>query len=173
MPSVVWLQVGRVDGDVEIHIIDEIIHQTNIKTEELAEKILAKGYPTMQYFCDPAGVGMQSTSGIGDIEVFKRYGIFPRFRTDKVSRNIPSGIDLVRSFVENAEKKARLYVNESCKGVIEDFENYRYPEKRDNQTLKDEPLKDGRHDHGMDAIRYFFINKFPIKKREVLEISRW
>ena len=173
MPSVVWLQVGKVDGDVEIHIIDEVIHDTNIKTEELAEKILSKDYAVQQVYCDPAGAGVQSTSGIGDVEIFKKKGIFPRFRKDKISRSIPSGIDLVRSFVENAEGKARLYVSHKCKGIIEDFENYRYPDRKANQQLKDEPLKDGRHDHGMDAVRYFFTNRFPIVKREAIEIQRY
>ena len=175
MPSAVWFQVGKVDNDVQVHIIDEIIHETNIKTEELVQKILQKGHPVLptNYFCDPAGAGFQSISGSSETEIFKRYGIFPKFKTDKISRNISSGIDLVRSFIENAEKKARLFIDESCHGIIEDFENYRYPEKKDNQALKEEPLKDGRHDHGMDAVRYFFINKFPIKKREVLEVSRW
>ncbi len=173
MPSVVWLQVGKVDGDVEVHIIDEIIHDTNIKTEELADKILAKNYPVLHVYCDPAGAGVQSTSGIGDVEIFKRKGIFPRFKKDKVSRSIPSGIDLVRSYVENAEGKARLFVSDKCVNIIEDFENYRYPDRKENQRLKDEPLKDGRHDHGMDAVRYFFINRFPIVKREAIEVQRY
>ena len=172
MPSVAWLQVGKVDGDVEIHIIDEIIHDTNIKTEELADRILAKNYPVLHVYCDPAGAGVQSTSGLGDVEIFKRKGIFPRFRKDKVSRSVASGVDLVRSYLENAEGKTRLFVSDKCKGIIEDFENYRYPEKRENQMLKDDPLKDGRHDHGMDAVRYFFINRFPIVKREAIEVQR-
>ena len=173
MPSVVWLQVGKVDGDVEVHIIDEIIHKTNVKTEELADKILAKNYPVLHVYCDPAGAGVQSTSGVGDVEIFKRKGIFPRFKTDKVSRSIASGIDLVRSYLENADGKTRLFVSDECKGIIEDFENYRYPDKKENQRLKDDPLKDGRHDHGMDAVRYFFVNKFPIVKREAIEVQRY
>ena len=173
MPSVVWLQVGKVDGDVEVHIIDEIIHKTNVKTEELADKILAKNYPVLHVYCDPAGAGVQSTSGVGDVEIFKRKGIFPRFKTDKVSRSIASGIDLVRSYLENADGKTRLFVSDKCKGIIEDFENYRYPDKKENQRLKDDPLKDGRHDHGMDAVRYFFVNKFPIVKREAIEVQRY
>jgi len=173
MPSVVWLQVGKVDGDVEVHIIDEIIHKTNVKTEELADKILAKNYPVLHVYCDPAGAGVQSTSGVGDVEIFKRKGIFPRFKTDKVSRSIASGIDLVRSYLENADGKTRLFVSDECKGIIEDFENYRYPDKKENQRLKDDPLKDGRHDRGMDAVRYFFVNKFPIVKREAIEVQRY
>lgn len=173
MPAVLWLQVGKVEGGYEVHIIDEIIHKTNIKTEELANKILRKDYPVQQYLCDPAGAGVQSTSGLGDVEIFKRRGILPKFKRDKVSRSIASGIDLVRSYLENAQGETRLFINEKCEGIIEDFENYRYPDRKENQLLKDEPLKDGRCDHGMDAIRYFFINRFPIVKREAIEVQRY
>ena len=47
-----------------------------------------------------------------------------------------------------------------------DLENYRSPEAKEGQHLKQEPLKDGYSDHGCDMIRYFFINQFPIKQRE-------
>ena len=47
-----------------------------------------------------------------------------------------------------------------------DLENYRYPEPKEGADLKQEPVKDGYHDHGADMIRYFFINQFPIKNRE-------
>ncbi len=174
MPAVVWFQVGKVGGEHEVHIIDEIAHTTDIRTDELADKILAKGYPVQKYFCDPAGEGVQSSSGLGDVQVFRRKGISPlSHKTDKISRSIPSGIDLVRSYLENAEGNARLFIADTCKGIIADFENYRYPEKKEDRKLKDEPLKDGYHDHGMDAVRYFFTNRFPIRKREVTEMQRW
>ncbi len=171
MPAVLWVQVGMVNGEEHIHIIDEIVHETDIKSEILARRILNRRYPIMNYFCDPAGGGVQSTSGVGDIEIFRRHGINPRFKTDKVSRTVPAGIELVRSYVENARGKARLFVSDKCKGVIEDFETYRYPERKQDSRLKDEPLKDGRSDHSMDALRYFFTNRFPIIKRELRQVA--
>ena len=174
MPAVIWAQVGKVEGGYEIHIIDEIIHETDIRTEELADKILAKGYPVQKYFCDPAGEGVQSSSGLGDVTIFRRKEISPiSYKTDKISRALPSGIDLVRSYLENAEGKSRLFISDICKGIIVDFENYRYPEKKEERRLRDEPLKDGYHDHGMDAVRYFFTNRFPIVKREAIEVQRY
>ena len=41
------------------------------------------------------------------------------------------------------------------------------PEVVEGKDLKPEPLKDGYHDHGCDQLRYFFINHFPIKNREI------
>ena len=55
---------------------------------------------------------------------------------------------------------------------IEDFEEYRYPEAEDGKPIKEEPLKDGYHDHGNDAFRYFIINRFPMRNQEMKRIQR-
>ena len=56
--------------------------------------------------------------------------------------------------------------------MIEDFEEYRYPETEDGKPIKEEPFKDGRHDHGNDAFRYFIINRFPMRNNEMKRIQR-
>ena len=166
MPAVAWVQVYRVGGLWHINIIDEIIHEKNVKTDELALKIKAKRYRVIKYYGDPAGKQAQGQSGMGDIEIFKRNGINIHTKRDKVSRSIASGISHVRGFIENANNQRFLHIHKKCKGIMEDLENYRYPEAKEGQDLKPEPLKDGYHDHGCDMIRYFFINQFPIKNRE-------
>ena len=166
MPAVGWFQTYRVGGIWHINMIDEIIHKTNIKTDELALKIKAKPYNVIKYYGDPAGVQAQGQSGMGDIEIFRRKGIVVNTKRDKVSRSIASGVSHVRSFVENAQNERFLHVNKKCLGIMQDLENYRYPEAKEGQDLKPEPLKDGYHDHGCDMVRYFFTNRFPIKQRE-------
>ena len=166
MPAAAWFQVYRVGGLWHVNIIDEIIHQRNVKTDELALKIKAKRYRVIKYYGDPAGKQAQGQSGMGDIEIFKRNGITIHTKRDKVSRSIASGISHVRGFIENANNQRFLHINKNCTGIMEDLENYRYPEAKEGQDLKPEPLKDGYHDHGCDMIRYFFINQFPIKNRE-------
>jgi len=44
-------------------------------------------------------------------------------------------------------------------------ENYRYPDKKVDQHLKEIPLKDGVNDHIMDAFRYLLVNLIPIKQK--------
>ena len=166
MPAVGWFQVYRQGGLHHINMIDEIIHQTNVKTDELALKIKEKPYHVLKYYGDPAGLQSQSQSGLGDIEIFRRKGITINTKRDRVSKSIASGISHVRSYIENAEGQRFLHINEKCKGIMMDLENYRYPEAKEGQDLKPQPLKDGFHDHGCDMIRYFFINRFPIKQRE-------
>ena len=172
MPAVAWFQIHRIQGDWHINIIDEIIHERNIKTDELAQRIKAKPYYIREYYGDPAGMQAQGQSGLGDIEVFRMNGINVRSIRDKVSRNIASGITHVRGFMENANGNRYLHLDNKCIGLAEDLENYRYPEALEGKDLKTEPLKDGYHDHGCDMLRYFFINQFPIKQRELIMRSR-
>ena len=166
MPAVGWFQIYKQGGLTHINMIDEITHKTNIKTDELALKIKEKPYHVLKYYGDPAGLQSQSQSGLGDIEIFRKRGININTKRDKVSKSVASGISHVRSYIENAEGQRFLHINEKCKGIMMDLENYRYPEAKEGQDLKPEPLKDGFHDHGCDMLRYFFINQFPIKNRE-------
>ncbi len=43
---------------------------------------------------------------------------------------------------------------------------------KDNRPLKENPLKDGRSDHGMDSIRLFFVTHYPIKNMQMKVVSR-
>jgi hypothetical protein len=167
MPSVGWYQTHRVNGEWHINMIDEVAHKTNIKTDELVDIIKSKPYSVVKYYGDPAGLQASSQSGIGDIEVFRSKGLIVNSITDKASRSISAGINHVRSFIENANGERYLHLNNNCIGMAEDLESYRYPEAVDGKELKPEPLKDGYHDHGCDQLRYFFINHFPIKNREI------
>ena len=172
MPSVGWFQTYRQNGEWHINMIDEISHRKNIKTDQLAEMVLARKYNVREYYGDPAGTQVQGQSGLGDIEIFRRKGIHVKSIRDKASRSIASGISHVRSFIENAQGKRFLHLDKKCQGTAEDFEMYRYPEEKDGKPLKLEPLKDGYSDHGMDMVRYFFINRFPIRQKEFKLRSR-
>ena len=166
MPAVGWFQTHRVGGIWHINMIDEIIHKKNVKTDELALKIKEKPYNVLKYFGDPAGMQAQGQSGLGDIEIFRRNGIIINTKRDKTSKSIASGVSHVRSYIENAQGERHFHINKKCTGIMMDLENYRYPEQKEGADLKPDPLKDGFHDHGCDMIRYFFINRFPIKQRE-------
>jgi formylmethanofuran dehydrogenase subunit E len=78
------------------------------------------------------------------------------FKVLNKGSTINAGIALVRSFIKNSLGQIRYLVTENCTESIRCFNGYQY--KEDNK--KEEALKDGIHDHLMDAIRYFFVNKF-------------
>lgn len=172
MPAAIWFQTHMVGGLTHINVIDEIVHKPNIKTDEFADMISAKRYNVREYYGDPAGMQAQGQSGLGDIEIFRRKGIQVRSIRDKVSRSIASGVSHVRGFIENAQGQRFVHLDNKCMGLAEDLENYRYPESGEGKDLKPDPVKDGRHDHSMDAFRYFFLNRFPIRQRELGVISR-
>ena len=75
MPAVGWFQTQMINGEWHINIIDEIIHETNIKTDELIRLIKSKPYYVRAYYGDPAGKQAQGQSGMGDIEIFRQNGI--------------------------------------------------------------------------------------------------
>ena len=172
MPAVLFMQTYW-DGELEhIRVFDSILHKQNIKTEDLIKMIKTKGYPIMSYYGDPAGSNVQGQSGAGDMEIFRRSGIRIISARDRMSRNLVASIAYTRGFFESADGIRRVHVDTKCKDLIEDFEEYRYPESEDGKPIKEEPLKDGTHDHGNDAFRYFIINRFPMRNNEMKRIQR-
>ena len=171
-PAVGWFQIYRIEGVWHINMIDEILHEHNIKTDELVERIKSKPYAVRKYYGDPAGHQAQGQSGLGDIEIFRRHGIQVHSVRDKTSRSIASGISHVRGFMENAQGERFFHLDKKCTNMAIDLENYRYPEAKEGKDLKPEPIKDGKHDHGTDMLRYFFVNQFPIKNRDIRMVKR-
>ena len=172
MPAVLFMQT-YFDGEFDhIRIFDCILHKKNIRTEDLIKMIKVKGYPIVSYYGDPAGSNIQGQSGAADTEIFRRSGMRILYTRDRKSRNIINSVAYTRGFFESAEGIRRIHVDRKCVDVIEDFEEYRYPESEDGKPIKEEPIKDGYHDHGNDAFRYFIINRFPMRNREMKRIQR-
>ena len=93
MPAVLFFQTQTINGIEHVFIIDEIIHQTNIKISELCDLIQAKPYSILRAYGDPAGFQVQSSVGIGEAEIFARMTGHRIFALrDKASRSINSGI---------------------------------------------------------------------------------
>ena len=74
----------------------------------------------------------------------KRHGFYVR----EVDKNVVLGIDRVRELI----RKRQLFVFNTCKSTLDEFNSYRYdPEKPKEERLKE-------NDHLMDAIRYAIYN---------------
>ena len=172
MPAVMFMQTEWIDDIEHIRVFDSILHKENIKTEDLIKMIKIKGYPITSYYGDPAGSSVQGQSGAGDMEIFRRSGIRVLCMRDKLSRNITSSVSYARGFFSSADGSRRIHVDKKCTDVIQDFEEYRYPENQDGKPIKEEPIKDGYHDHGNDAFRYFITNRFPMKNKTMKRIQR-
>ena len=151
-------------GMADIYQIDEVAMK-NTKTEDFARKIKSLGYNFHGMFCDPAGAGVSLQSGVSDIFVFKQQGMILKYKKDATTRNVVAGVGHVRRWFEDANGDPHLFVSPKCVESIQAYENYRYPEHRNEQQLKEMPLKDGRFDHANDALRFALVNLFPMRSR--------
>jgi hypothetical protein len=157
---VLWVQVR---GECVI-VIDEL-HTKNTTTGSLSRQCKAisdaKKYKVRSGYCDPAGAAKSIQTGISDISAFKKEsGISLLFTTNKQLRDVAAGVRRLQSRIKTASGQRNLYVARECKQFLTCIENYCYPAEKNQQALKEEPLKDGVHDHSMDAIRYFEVGYF-------------
>ena len=167
LPAALFFQVYKKGDNLDWHvnIIDEIAHVKNLKVSQFAQLVMEKNYRIARAYGDPAGYQTQSSVGVGEAELFRQAtGLRIFALRDRESRSIASGISHVRNFICNVNSDRRLHINKKCVNVINDIESYRYQDQKDGTDLKNIPLKDGLHDHSMDAMRYFFVNQFPIKQ---------
>ena len=173
MPAALWFQVIKENDQEHVYIIDEIIHEERLRSDVFFEKVLAKRYHVSRYYGDPASYQVQSGIGMGEAELFyRKCGKRIFALRDKLSRSILSGISHIRGYIEAADGTRKLHVDKKCKGITEDLLSYRYAEHKDGTPLKEEPIKDGVHDHGIDALRYFMVSHIPIKKYKYRTIAK-
>lgn len=124
-------------------------------------------------FCDPAGAAGHESMGTSSVaelrKAFEKTPVRVQFRTDKATREVLGGVRLVTEFIRNN----KLKVSPNCTNCIAAFEGYQNEPPRaglDGVELK--PMKDGKHEHYMDAVRYFFVNKFPMSATSIGAANR-
>jgi PBSX family phage terminase large subunit len=77
---------------------------------------------------------------------------------------VSSGIEKVRETLKlNSVGRPRLYIFRNCEKTIEEFEKYRWMEKKEDLNARDVPEK--VDDHCMDALRYFICSHAPDPNR--------
>jgi PBSX family phage terminase large subunit len=72
-----------------------------------------------------------------------------------VNKNIVTGIDTVRELF----KQNKIYINKKCTNLINELEQYAYPDKKDGKNGDEKPIKE--MDHLCDATRYCLFNYNP------------
>lgn len=108
------------------------------KREKTTPEIIeyAKSLRATKYYPDPAEPDR--------IEEMKRAGL----NTQDVSKDVEAGISAVQQLL----RTNRLHIHSSCVNLINEFETYRYAEKKPDKNDPESPIKE--NDHGLDAIRY-------------------
>jgi len=148
-PSVI-LKIG-IDCDGRLYILDEF-YERHVTDSQLADWA-KENMSDVQFFiadsANPSGIQEFKDREIDCRGVEKKEG-------ERIENFIAAGIKKVSNMlVIREDRKPRLYVDPKCVNTIMEFENYRYPEKREEQPEKETPLK--VHDHAMDALRYIII----------------
>ena len=101
--------------------------------------------------CDPAGSSRNDQTAQSDVELLRRRG----YRVRTASSRIVDGIEHIRAALQPAAAAPVLFVNDRCVNLIKALECYHY----DPASRSENPDKDGVHDHLIDALRYFFVNR--------------
>jgi len=139
-----------IDYDNNYWITDEFY-----KTNQTMEQIInyCKTLRAYSYYPDPAEPDR--------IEEMKKAGL----NCEEVSKDIEFGIACVQKLF----KTNKIKINAKCINLIYELENYRYPDKKDNQNEPELPIKE--KDHLMDCLRYACYNTAPIEDDSVMRMK--
>lgn len=155
--AVAFMDYNSIDD--EVTQFDEIYEERkDIYTliELINAKLRYYGISNVIIYTDPAGNAAELSSGISPVDALRKAGFVVRNKGSEIA----PGVAMVRSFIRNANGKVRFKVHSRCKNAIRSLEGYTYDKRNTTEEVKEEPLKDGIHDHMCDAIRYYFVNRF-------------
>ena len=67
---------------------------------------------------------------------------------------ILEGIELIRAGLKTGSGEVSLFIHSRCEKLIRAMQAYHY-----GQHGGELPVKDGVHDHLIDALRYYYVNR--------------
>jgi PBSX family phage terminase large subunit len=136
---------GAVDEDGRIYICDEHYKDKMlIRNHALVINIKSRGKNIQQTVAD---------HDAQDRAELVSHGI----ATTAAKKAVSKGIQAVKKrLIPIGDGKPRLYIFSSCKNLIQEFYEYKWPEGKEGHNDKEEPVKE--HDHAMDALRYLIVH---------------
>jgi len=147
------------------HYLVDAFELENMGYGGIMRTIFNKGYFIDNWYCDPAGRqrSQATRSGVSVLnKIENEYGV--KFKYIK-RLSIEESIELVSSYMKNANNDIRFYVNEGIKLNKKEHT----PEQRIENYVRDEethkPIDDDFVTHFNDCLRYYFANK--IRKRGI------
>ena len=157
----------QITSQGEVHVIGDVEYSevtTGEAVRRLAGLPFGNGKPFSQSIgvigCDPAGDARNLQTGYSDLHIVR--GLLPaakvKHSTAPEHRSPEWRASRIRDLLMSADGHIRLFVDPSCKHVIRMLENSVYPEHREGSAEKQEPVKDGVHDHIRDALGYGLVN---------------
>ncbi len=147
--------------DAICHLIEEVYEREREDgwwTQKARELKTKYGRWPMRWFGDPSMPGKWKAIANG---AQVRFGDTNNDRADGVSAVTDRLVVRVTESGDGSDivKRARLFVDPSCRNTIWEFRNYkRKPDPNDKEKYLDE-IADG-NDHAMDALRYAIFSRF-------------
>jgi hypothetical protein len=131
-------------------VVDEYVQEQRTVAEHI-EQIEARPWGRARRIaCDPAGAGRNDQTAESNIQFLRRRG----YRVLSRRSLIVDGLELIRAALRPAAGEPALFVHPRCKRLIAAMQQYHY-----SAGGSELPLKDGTHDHLIDALRYHFVNR--------------
>lgn len=141
-----WIQE---DGE-KCLVIDEYVQSQRTVAVNMEQVESREWGKAPRICCDPAGAGRNDQTARSNVQLLKDRG----YKVHKRHSLIQDGLELVRTELHPAIGPARLFIHPRCRHLIAALKQYRYPD-----VGGEVPLKDGEHDHLIDALRYFYVNR--------------
>ncbi len=142
---------AALDTSGVLRIIDERT-EAGVVTQDHARAITQSNWPTPQWIgVDPAGAQRSEQTGHSAITVLRQHALTIRWRRSTINE----GLRAIRTRLRPATGPPTLFIHPRCTNLIESIDSYRYPKNKPEATT---PIKDGQHDHAIDALRYLIIN---------------
>jgi hypothetical protein len=139
-----------VDDGQGCHVIDEYVQPGQIITHHI-DQIRGRPYGTIRRLCcDPAGNGRNDQTAESNVQRLRGAD----FQVLTRASRIVDGLEMIRAALRPAHGPPALSIHPRCQALIEAMQGYRYPDGGGEL-----PLKDGTHDHLIDALRYFYVNR--------------
>ncbi|MFT3785266.1 MAG: hypothetical protein QM770_03755 [Tepidisphaeraceae bacterium] len=133
-------------------VVDEYVQPQRTLDEHLLE-LAARPWPRPSHIsCDPAGAGRNEQTATSSVQVLRRAGYIVKHRPSR----IVEGVETLRAALGPASGAPTLFVHPRCRHLIRALQSYRYATTAAGAS--ELPLKDGEHDHLVDALRYHFVN---------------
>ena len=157
----VWLLIQIDPFGQRINVLDEI-YESGLGPSEFADEIKRRGLAPdglRAFYPDPASPGDTRTleqklkvKGMGGT------GGEIKWRIEAIRQALrPMHPHLP---VEHPESRPRLMFDRKCVHTIRDFNDYRYPDRRDEQDKNAPELPMKKDDHGPEALGRFFAGYF-------------
>jgi hypothetical protein len=136
------------DGE-QTFVLDEYVQEQRTLEEHLAT-IESRGHGKPRWAsCDPAGAGRNDQTAASNVTLLRARGYVVKHRASR----IVDGIERIRHALRPASGEPTLFVHPRCTRLRAALKAYRY-----GDLGGELPIKDGTHDHPIDALRYHFVN---------------